>query len=167
MSVENHSRIRIRAARPGDLAALDALFARSYPRQLRADYPPSIMVTVLPLISRANPGLLSSGTFYVAETENGALLGAGGWTRSRRRPRQGDIRHVVTDDRALRRGIGRAVMATVFETARADGQRMLACQSTRTAEPFYTAMGFRRLGAVEVPLRPGIVFPAIEMIKRL
>ena len=51
--------MRIRTARPDDLAALDALLAASYPRQLREDDPPSVMVTALPLIAPAQPGLLA------------------------------------------------------------------------------------------------------------
>ena len=42
-------RLSIRA----DLAAVDALLAHSYPRLLAADYPPSVLVTALPIISRA------------------------------------------------------------------------------------------------------------------
>ena len=57
--------------RPGtraDLARVDALLSRSYPRLLKRDYPPSVLVTALPLISRAQPALLDSGSYYVAET---------------------------------------------------------------------------------------------------
>ena len=107
---------------PGDLAELDALFARSYPKLLKADYPPSVLVTALPLISRANPALLASGTYFVAE-ENGTILGAGGWTRDRREAQTGHVRHLVTDDRALRRGVGRAIMTCNFRDARAAGVR--------------------------------------------
>ena len=59
--------IFLRVATPADLAAVDALLARSYPRLLAADYPPSVLVTALPLISRARPELLASGTYYVVE----------------------------------------------------------------------------------------------------
>lgn len=158
------------AVRPtvaSDLAAVDALLARSYPRLLKADYPPSVLVTALPLISRANPALLACGTYYLAEDNAGAVIGAGGWTRDRKDPELGHIRHVVSDDRALRRGVGRAILSRVFATARAAGCRRLECWSTRTAEPFYTAMGFSAQGPMEVPLAPGITFPAIRMTRAL
>lgn len=157
----------IRPTRSGDLAAVDALLARSYPRLLKADYPPSVLVTALPLISRANPALLACGTYFLAETDEGAVIGAGGWTRDRRQDDLGHIRHVVSDDRVLRRGVGRAILSRVFDTARAAGCRRLECWSTRTAEPFYAALGFAAQGPMEVPLAPGITFPAIRMTRAL
>ncbi len=58
-------------------------------------------------------------------------------------------------------------MTHILDTARAAGIRHLQCQSTRTAVPFYTACGFRELGPVEVPLAPGITFPAVAMERGL
>lgn len=150
-----------------DLAAVDALLSRSYPRLLKHDYPASVLVTALPLISRAQPALLSCGTYYVAEISNGAIVGAGGWTQDRRRRDLGHIRHVVTDDRQLRRGIARRVLARVLNDARAAGIAELECLSTRTAEPFYAAMGFHAEGPVEAALQPGISFPAVRMRQSL
>ncbi len=148
------------------MPALDAMFARSYPKLLKADYPPSTLVLALPIISRAQPGLVRSGTFYVAETEADGIVGAGGWT-PRRRAGAADVRHVVTDDRHTRRGVGRAILARVFEDARAVGVQVMDCQSTRTAVPFYQAIGFTALGPIEVALAPGISFSAIQMQRRL
>ena len=155
----------LRIARPDDLAGLDALFGRAYPRLLKADYPPSVMVTAVPLIARAQPRLLASGTFYVVESE-GRLIGAGGWTR-RDLPELGDIRHVVCDDRHLRRGVARMILTRCIEEATAAGLRLLDCKATRTAVPFYAAMGFEVLGPMAVPLAPGILFPAVRMARGL
>lgn len=158
---------RIRPATPRDLARLDALFARSYPKLLRADYRPSVLVTAVPLICRAQPRLVASGTFHVAETATGEIVGAGGWTPRRGRGPVGDVRHVVTDDRHLRRGIGRAIMGRSFAEAWKGGVRVMECLSTRTAVPFYAALGFRPVRPVEVQLRAGIVFPAVKMRRPL
>ena len=81
--------------------------------------------------------------------------------------RRANVRHVVTDDRALRRGVGRAVMEIALASARAAGFTSIRCLSTRTAAPFYAALGFRRIGETEVPLAPGIRFPAVEMWRPL
>lgn len=157
----------LRAATKQDIAAVDALLARAYPRLLRPDYPASMLVMALPKISRAQPALVTCGTYYLIE-EDGVLLGAGGWTAAapglgRMTRGVGHIRHVVTDDRATRRGVGRQLMDHIAEDAKRQGLRRLHCLSTLTAEPFYGAMGFERLGAVTVPLGPAIDFPAIEM----
>lgn len=164
--------LTIRRARPDDLAELDLLFARSYPALLKADYPPSILVTAIPLIARANPKLLASGTYFVVCDDEDRIVGAGGWTRSappgfRRSGGAGNIRHVVTDSQRTRQGIGTRLMAHILSTASTEGVERLDCLSTRTAVPFYEASGFRILGPVDVPLAPGIDFPAIRMQRLL
>jgi GNAT superfamily N-acetyltransferase len=156
----------IRPSTKADMAAVDALLARSYPKLLKADYPPSVLVTALPIISRARPELLMCGTYYVAE-DDGRIVGAGGWTPDRVDRFRGHIRHVVTHDRALRRGIGRALMDHCFGTARAAGITRLECWATRTAVPFYKAVGFVELGPMDVTLATGITFPSVRMMRDL
>lgn len=163
--------ITIRSTNTGDLPVVDALLAASYPVLLKPDYPPSVLVTCLPLITRARPELLRCGTYYIALDAEGALA-AGGWTHGAPQggvgPRDvGHIRHVVTHPKALRRGLARAILERSFRAARTSGVRWMMCQSTRTAEPFYASMGFQRRGEIEIMLRPGIGFPAVEMIRAL
>lgn len=163
--------IAIRPSTPEDLAAIDALLARSYPVLLKPDYPPSVLVTALPLIARANPALVASGRYYVAE-EGDAILAAGGWSSAdpagaAPRPGVAHVRHVVTDHRRQREGIGRALMTRVLAEAAAAGAERIECLSTRTAVAFYQAVGFTPLGPLDVQLRPGIVFPSILMRRPL
>ncbi|MEM1066656.1 MAG: GNAT family N-acetyltransferase [Pseudomonadota bacterium] len=158
--------ITVRRGTEADIGAVDALLQRSYPRQLKADYPPSIMVTAVPILARANPGLVSSGTYYVAVTDEGDVVGAGGWSRSIKRAGTADVRHLVTDDRHTRRGIGRRVMMGIVSEARLAGANRLDCLATRTAQPFYEAMGFTVLGEMTIGLRPGIEFPVIRMQRK-
>ncbi|RMA43001.1 GNAT family N-acetyltransferase [Rhodophyticola porphyridii] len=164
--------IILRPTTGADMVGIDALLAASYPVLLKPDYPPSVLVTALPLISRANPGLLRSGTFYVVEDSGGRALAAGGWTHTGPQggigPRDlGHIRHVVTHPCATRRGLARALLTHAFDCARAAGITRLSCQSTRTAVPFYAAMGFEVQGDIEIALRPGITFPAVQMMRNL
>ncbi|SHI39491.1 GNAT family N-acetyltransferase [Wenxinia saemankumensis] len=161
--------LTLRRASLTDLAALDDLLARAYGSQLAVDYPPSLLVTAVPLIARAQPRLLTSGSYFVVEDAEGVLRGAGGWTatlpgQDRRIMRgRGNVRHVVTDTAWTRRGIGRRIVERAMEGARKAGMTWMHCTATRTAVPFYTALGFRALRGVTVPLAPGIAFPAIEM----
>jgi GNAT superfamily N-acetyltransferase len=165
--------LTLRPATPADLAQVDALLARSYPRLLAGDYPPSVMVLALPIIARARPELLASGSYWLAQEADGRIVGAGGWTRAAPSATEGGaagtghVRHVVTDAACVRRGIGRALMQRVMRQAREAGMLRLNCLSTRTAVPFYASLGFREMGAVDVPLRPGIVFPAVRMVRGL
>jgi N-acetylglutamate synthase-like GNAT family acetyltransferase len=161
--------LSLRQATRADLAAVDRLLGRSYPKLLAADYPPSTMVMAVPLISRARPELLASGRYFLAEDAEGKLLAAGGWSLRGAsgltvQPDTGHVRHVATDPSVVRQGVGRALMGRVMQDAVAAGVLWLDCLSTRTAVPFYQALGFRPVGMVEVPLAPSVVFPAMRMI---
>ncbi len=157
---------RVRPSTKADLSAIDALLARSYPKLLKADYPPSVLVTALPVISRAQPDLVTCGTYYVAE-EGAEILGAGGWTRDKKRDNHGHIRHVATDDRHLRRGIARALLQHSFDVAKASGIETMECWSTLTAERFYQSVGFETIGPFDVQLAGGITFPSLRMLRQL
>lgn len=165
--------IAIRRAEPTDLAAVDRLLARSYPRLLAADYPPSILVLAVPIISRARPELLASGRYFLAVEASGRIVGAGGWSLAQPGgvgavvSDTGHVRHVASDPDVVRQGIGRKLMGVVLADAARSGVRRMECLSTRTAVPFYAALGFRVLGPTEVPLQPGIVFPAVRMVADL
>lgn len=159
----NAGSITLRCATGRDFDAIDAMLARSYHKLLKNDYAPSVMVTAVPLISRANPALVRSGTYYVAETSDGQIIGAGGWTLSSQSRSVAEVRHLVVDWRHQRQGIGRRLMMGVFAEAQLQGVRRIEARATRTAVSFYEAMGFDSLGQIIVPLRPGIDFPAIAM----
>jgi GNAT superfamily N-acetyltransferase len=164
--------LTLRRSRPEDLADVDALLARCFPRLLSRDYPPSVMVTAVPLMSRARPGLVGSPGYFVAADPEGRIVAAGGWSsgprdRGVRGAGLGHVRHVATDPDLVRRGIGRALMRRVLQDAAGAGVGVMECLATRTAEPFYAALGFRRIGAVDVTLQPGIVFPAVRMVHQL
>lgn len=106
--------IAVRPSVKSDMAAVDAVLARSYPALLKADYAPSVLVSALPIISRARPELITCGTYYVAKiagpgsvgagSVRAGIVGAGGWTAKRWQPGVVDIRHVVTDHRRTRQG---------------------------------------------------------------
>lgn len=156
--------LTLRHATLADLAAVDDLLARCYPRLLAKDYPPSTMVLAVPLIMRARPELLTSGRYHLAITEQGRVVGAGGW--SGRGQGWAQVRHVATDPGHLRRGIGRRLMRRVLAEAAGQGVTQLECLSTLTAVPFYAALGFAVLGPIEIGLRPGITFPAVRMLRQ-
>jgi GNAT superfamily N-acetyltransferase len=155
--------ITLRSSTGRDFDAIDAMLARSYPRLLKNHYLPSVMVTAVPLISRANPALVRSGTYYVAETADGEIIGAGGWTPAAEGRFAAEVRHMVVDWRHQRQGLGRRLMMGIFAEAQLQGVRRIEARATRAAVSFYEAMGFEDLGQVTVPLRPGINFPAVMM----
>ncbi len=159
--------ITLRTSIGSDIPAVDRLLQQSYTKLLRGSYPPSVQVTAIPLIAKANPTLLTSGTYYVAVDREEQIVGAGGWTRSVKGPEIADVRHMVTDHRYLRKGIARRIVMGIIAEARLAGVRRLDCLSTRMAVPFYEAMGFASQVNVTIGLRPGIEFPAVRMVRDL
>ncbi|MCC1495118.1 GNAT family N-acetyltransferase [Cognatishimia sp. F0-27] len=163
--------ITIRTATSDDIGALDRVFQRSYTQLLAPDYPPSVLVTAVPVIGRAQPALVQSGLFYVAEID-GTLVGAGGWSlgppggRPGKRG-EGHIRHVATDPAHVRKGVGRALLDHILLVARASGMAQMSCLSTRSARAFYADMGFHEQGDVIVPIGGVMEFPAIQMWRML
>lgn len=163
--------LTLRIAEASDIEALDRLFGQSYPALLKHDYPPSVLVTAVPLISKAQPALIASGSFFVV-CDGQDIVGAGGWTMQAPGGRPGTrgighVRHVVTDHRRTREGIGRSLLDHIVLQAHASGMTQLHCQSTRSAVPFYEAMGFDAQGDIDIELRPGITFPAVFMTRIL
>lgn len=161
----------LRLAERRDIPRIDAMMARSYPKLLAADYPPSVLVTAVPMIARAQPALVDSGTYFVVEGADGAIVGAGGWTvgnphRTPGDPVLGNVRHFATDPDVLRQGIARRLMDKCQSEVRHHGLAGLNCMSTRTAIRFYQAMGFEALGEVTIQLAGGIDFPAERMVWR-
>jgi GNAT superfamily N-acetyltransferase len=159
--------LALRTARPSDLPAVDLLLSRSFPQLLARDYPPSVMVTAVPRMTRARPELLASGRYYVVEDNGGRLVGAGGYSlsaaASARAGPVAHVRHVAVDPAATRRGIGAAILRRAMTQALDEGATGFECLSTRTAVPFYAAMGFVTVGPAEVALAADIVFPAVLM----
>ena len=117
----------IRIATPADSAAVNAVLAASYPALLAPRYDGEVLARALPFLIRAHPGLLASGTYYVAERD-GALVGCGGWTVAE--PGSGEIvegeahvRHFATHPDWVGRGIASALLARCFADARQAGIR--------------------------------------------
>lgn len=163
--------LKLRRAAAADVEAVDLLLKRSYPRLLKRDYPPSTMVTAVPMLARANPTLIGSGRYYVIE-EAGRVLAAGGWSKSspsrlRGRAGIGHVRHVATDPDVLRMGLGQALLSHILNDARRNDVTEMQCLSTRTAQRFYQSLGFEAGRELDIPLAQGISFPAIEMWLKL
>jgi GNAT superfamily N-acetyltransferase len=158
----------IRIANPMDSDAISALLVASYSSLLGACYDGDMLGRALPHLTKPNLALLACGTYYVAESEPGNLVGCGGWTAAK--PLSGEIirgeahvRHFATHPEWVRRGVGTALLARCLCEAGSAGIRILHCCSTLNAEHFYRASGFDAVGPVDVPLGPGMTFPGILM----
>ena len=159
----------VRIATPADSDAVTGLLQASYPTLMRGAYDDDLLEAVLPAMTKAQPGLLASGTYYVATLEDGSLAGCGGWTRER--PDDGDIskaaghiRHFAVHPDRARQGVGRAIYERCRADARAAGLDRLECYSSLNGESFYSALGFKRLRIIQVPMHNDIAFPSVHMV---
>jgi len=162
----------LRLSDVGDADAVTALLNESYPALLAPDYSDDLLARALPLMCQANPALLASGTFYLVEDGASGLIGCGGWTAARPgsgevTPDEGHIRHFATHPSTLRRGVASLIMRRCLDDARREGIRKLSCYSTRTAESFYQAHGFRTVGDFDIAFTAEISFPGKLMECRL
>jgi GNAT superfamily N-acetyltransferase len=162
--------LAIRAAGPGDAVRVAELLAASYPALMRGAYDAAVLAAALGPMTRANPALLASGTYYLAELPDGSLAGCGGWTPER--PGTGavvaglaHIRHFATRPDRLGRGIGRAIWQTCRVRAHAAGVRRFECYASLNAVGFYAALGFVPVRRMEVALGPDVAFPC-ELMER-
>jgi GNAT superfamily N-acetyltransferase len=161
-------RMRLRVATPGDADAVASVLGPSYTRLMAAAYAPDLLARTLPAITRPNPGLLSSGRYYLVEAETGEPAGCGGWCpdppgRREEDPERAHIRHFATHPDWTRRGVGRLLCERSAADARAARFTRFEAWASLNGESFYAALGFRRLGRIEVPMPGGVRFPAVRM----
>lgn len=74
------------------------------------------------------------------------------------------LEHCRVDPRCLRRGVGRALLARVRAAAAAAGETAVAIDADPLADPFYLALGARRVGEIAAPIagQPGRVWPHLR-----
>ena len=161
----------VRKSDASDLAAVTELLQVSYPSLMKSAYDSAMIDPALKLMTRANPKLLSSGTYYVAEMEDGSLVGCGGWTREHpggetEQEGVGHIRHFGTHPDWIRRGIGCAIYGLCDDGARAAGIHKFECYSSLNAEDFYSAFGFKRIAVVDILMTPDVSLTSCHMHRK-
>jgi GNAT superfamily N-acetyltransferase len=162
----------LRAAVPADAEAVTALLEASYPTLLTEAYEAAVLAATLPLMTKANPTLLASGTYYVAEVDGRSLAGCGGWTPAKPGsgeivPGVGHIRHFATHPDWTRRGIAGALLVRCIEEAKARGITTMEAFATLSAEDFYRAHGFVPVGPIDVPMTANVSLPSLWMRRTL
>jgi GNAT superfamily N-acetyltransferase len=157
----------VRVAHPDDAGAVGEVLRDSYPALMAGAYEPALLVRALPLMTRPQPRLLASGTFYLCEAR-GEAVGCGGWSfeppgGGEREPGIAHIRHFATRSGWAGRGVGRALYRRCEADARAAGAVEFQCYSSLNGEGFYAVLGFVRVAAIDVPMAPDLDFPSLHM----
>jgi N-acetylglutamate synthase-like GNAT family acetyltransferase len=162
----------VRVARPEDAEGVGKLLQASYPELMASAYEAQSLALALTFMIRANPSLLGSGTYYVAEDAAGLVVGCGGWTRERPgtktvEPRLGHLRHFGTHPAWVRRGVGKAIYGACEAAARAAGVSTFEAYSSLNAEKFYRALGFERIREMDIEFDPQVVLRAVLMRREI
>ena len=160
----------IRAATPLDEDAVGSVLRASYPPLMAAAYDPQTLAQLLPFMTQANPRLLSSGTYYVAQAGD-EVVGCGGWTREYPDldivAGVAHLRHFGTHECWTRRGVGRAIYDVCETTARAACIDTFMCNASLKGVAFYMSLGFDVVREVAVPMPSGLAMRGMEMRRAL
>ncbi len=135
---------------------------------MASSYNEAVLIPALKLMTKSNPSLIRSGTFYVAALSNGLLVGCGGWSLEQPgtgniQPNLAHIRHFATHPDWIRRGIGLAIYGACESAARLVGVKAFECYSSLNAEKFYTALGFQKIREFDIEFQPGIGLRTVMM----
>lgn len=165
------SPIRVRPAKKADTRAVERVLLASYPSLMARAYKPEVLALALPIMTRPNPRLLGSGTYYVAE-QNGEIIGCGGWSREEPggdviAPGSAHVRHFAVSPEFVGRGAGRAMFNQCEIDARVHGISLFKCFASLNAVGFYKLLGFEERGIINVALGQGISLPSMLMERRL
>jgi N-acetylglutamate synthase-like GNAT family acetyltransferase len=116
---------------------------------------------------RANPELLSSGSFCVAE-KCGAIVACGGWTFNA--PASQSLvdglihaRHFAVDPKWANHGLGCLLFNRCVADAAAKGAITIQAFSSLNAERFYRRMGLQTIEYLHIPVTGNVHFPIVVM----
>ena len=158
----------VRVSAPSDADAVSSVLAASYSTLLTSHYEKTLLDRALPFMTKANPKLLASGTYYLAQSLHGGIVGCGGWTPEH--PETGDvlkgeahIRHFATRPDWTRMGVAQSIMERCCIDSKAQGIDKLLCYATLAAESFYRASGFKPIASLDVLMGANMPFKTVMM----
>jgi predicted N-acetyltransferase YhbS len=178
--------IAIRPAREADVAALEVLIPLAVRGLSEGFYTPQQITSAIAHVFGVDRQLIDDGTYFVAETTGGQLVGCGGWSR-RKTMFGGDrtgfkeandslldpsrdaarLRAFFVHPAFSRRGIGRRIVQLCEQAARAAGFTSMELVATLPGEPLYAACGYRSVERFEIEIPGGVPVPATRMYKPL
>lgn len=174
--------LRIRPARPDDVAATERLQSQAVRRLCRGVYGDEEIAALVASLATLDPRLIADGTYYVA-TLRGELVGCGGWsyraarhsaTHARPREREPEldpgtdaarIRGFFTHPDWAGLGIARRIIAVSEWSARQAGFRAFDLHASLNAEPVYRALGYRSASHCAIALPNGFRVRSVYMVK--
>lgn len=174
------SRYLIRLARPADIPVIRAMQERSMWVLGGNYYTSNEIANFLTLCGTMDDAVVEEGHYFVAEDHGGAILGSGGWSRSRPRYADADVtvaseavaaaptvRSVFVDPAAVRRGVASAIMFRTEQDALEHGIDTLHLTATLSGVALYGALGYQTEEATKLSFPDRSCFDCVRMRKSL
>lgn len=168
----------IRHASRADIPAIRAMQERSMWVLCGDFYSPAEIANFLTLYGTMDDALVDEGHYFVARDHRGAIVGSGGWSRSRPRysgaapaseavSGKPTVRSVFVDPAAARRGIASMIMSRTERDALEHGVDTLYLTATLAGFALYEAFGYRTEETSELKFPDGSRFACVAMWKTL
>jgi GNAT superfamily N-acetyltransferase len=174
----------LRTATIDDEPILRDLIGRSIRALGATDYSPAQIEAALRGAFGVDSGLIRDGTYIVAVTATGQIVGCGGWSRRRTlfgsdaraqrddsfldpRTEAAKIRAFFIDPAHARRGLGRAILERSESEAIAAGFRALEMMATLPGVRLYETCGYLAAPAIDHPLADGLSIRFVPMSKHV
>jgi N-acetylglutamate synthase-like GNAT family acetyltransferase len=152
----------IRKARQEDKEAIWRVHVRAIRKTCASHYPPEVIrIWAGRLQSEKYASAIGSNEFFVAE-ESGAVVGFAELSRA-----DSEVQGLYVSPEVAGRGVGRKLLGTLEERARAFGLKSLRLTSSLNAVSFYEREGFRPLETVTKTISPGVERASVRMVKVL
>ncbi len=175
--------ITVRAARPDDIPAMEALIARSGIALSDGFYTREQADAITRHVFGVDTQLVADLSYFLIE-KHGELVACGGWSKRSTlfgadRTKQGAdplldpateaarIRAFFVEPSAARQGLGRLLLSHCTEAAAAAGFHTLELAATMPGMPLYLACGFTVVEQFEITLPGDIKVPLAKMRKRI
>jgi GNAT superfamily N-acetyltransferase len=174
----------VRTATLDDEELLRNLIVRSIRELGLGDYTRAQIDAALQGAFGVDTALIRDGTYFVATTDTGQIVGCGGWSRRRtlfgsdaRADRDeswldpgsdaAKIRAFFVDPAHARRGLGRRILERSEAEAARAGFTKIELMATLPGVRLYAACGYRSGDAFDHPLADGLHIRFVPMIKHL
>jgi GNAT superfamily N-acetyltransferase len=174
--------LHIRLAAAADEPVMRALMNRAIAELLKPYLPPNGIAASFEIMG-LDSQLIADGTYF-AVTDNGQIVGCGGWSRRATlfggdhtagrnaalldpKTEPARVRAMYTDPAHVRRGIGRMILDACERAAREEGFSAVELAATLAGEPLYSACGYHPIEPFTSRTSAGVEVPLIRMGKRL
>lgn len=176
---------KLRKAKPDDQAEIADLIAESVKGLSREGYTARQIELSIKSVFGVDVDLIADGTYFVAESADGKIVGCGGW--SKRKTLYGASRYAESRDANLldpksdaakiraffihpdfaRKGIGTAILDACEREAKARGFQSAEMMATLPGVKLYARRGYAGDEQVEIPVGENLAIICLRMKKIL